>query len=105
MLKIRMQRVGRKHEPSFRLVLTDSKNSTKSGRFAEILGSYDPRKTSESVDAARIKHWLQKGALPTGSVRNFLINQKILDGKKTNVLPKKVVKKAPEESTPEVAAA
>ncbi|MFZ2523132.1 MAG: 30S ribosomal protein S16 [Minisyncoccia bacterium] len=44
MLKIRLQRVGRKHEPVFRLVLTDSKNSTKSGKYLENLGNYDARR-------------------------------------------------------------
>jgi small subunit ribosomal protein S16 len=85
MLKIRLQRVGRKHEPSFRLVLTDSKNSTKSGRFKEVLGSYDPRKTVEAFKADRIKHWLSQGAGLTGSVNNLLIKQGIIRGKKIHV--------------------
>ncbi|MFH1473097.1 MAG: 30S ribosomal protein S16 [bacterium] len=89
MLKIRLQRVGRKHEPSFRLVLTDSKNSTKSGKFNEILGSYDPRKSIDSFNTDRIKHWLSKGAQATGTVHNLLITHKIIEGKKRNVLPKK----------------
>lgn len=85
MLKIRLQRVGRKHEPSFRLVLTDSKNSTKSGRFAEVLGSYDPRKATEVLKADRIKHWLSMGAGVTGSVNNLLIKKGVIRGKKTHV--------------------
>jgi small subunit ribosomal protein S16 len=85
MLKIRLQRVGRKHEPTFRLVLTDSKNSTKSGRFDEVLGSYDPRKTIESFNTERIKHWLSRGVGLTGSVNNLLVKKGILRGKKTHV--------------------
>ncbi|MBY0376838.1 30S ribosomal protein S16, partial [Patescibacteria group bacterium] len=42
-VKIRLQRIGRKNDPAFRVVLTDSKNSTKSGRFLEILGTYNPK--------------------------------------------------------------
>lgn len=91
MLKIRLQRVGRKHETAFRLVLTDSKNSTKSGRFKEILGSYDPRKETDALKEDRVKYWLGQGAGVTGSVHNFLIKHKVLDGKKINVLPKKTV--------------
>lgn len=91
MLKIRLQRVGRKHETAFRIVLTDSKNSTKSGRFKEILGSYDPRKETDSVKDERVKYWLGKGVGVTGSVHNFLIKHKVLEGKKINVLPKKTV--------------
>ena len=89
MLKIRLQRVGRKNEPSFRLVLTDSKNSTKSGRFKEILGSYDARKSSDSINADRVKYWLSQGVQATGSVHNLLLNHKIIEGKKVNVLPRK----------------
>lgn len=85
MLRIRLQRVGRKHEPSFRLVLTDSKNSTKSGRFKEILGSYDPRKSTDALDAERIKYWLSQGASPTDTVHNLLIKHRMINAKKINV--------------------
>ncbi|MDP2651410.1 MAG: 30S ribosomal protein S16, partial [bacterium] len=84
MLKIRLQRVGRKHETAFRLVLTDSKNSTKSGRFKEILGSYDPRKNVDAIKADRVKHWLSVGAQATGTVHNLLVTHKIIDAKKVN---------------------
>ena len=99
MLKMRLQRVGRKHETAFRLVLTDSKNSTKSGRFKEILGSYDPRKSTDLLKVDRIKHWLSMGIKPTDSVHNFLITHKVIEGKKKNVLPKKtpIVKVVPPE--------
>ena len=85
MLKIRLQRVGRVHEPSFRLVLTDSKNSTKSGRFAEVLGSYDPRKITEAFNKERIQYWLGRGAGLTASVNNLLIKKRIISGKKIHV--------------------
>jgi len=89
MLIIRLQRVGRVHEPTFRIVLTDSKNSTKSGRYLEILGSYDARgKGICQVDGEKVKHWISKGVQLSATVRNFLIEQKIITGKKINVLPK-----------------
>ena len=88
MLKIRLQRVGRTHEPSFRLVLTDSKNSTKSGRFREILGSYDPRKSSDSINTERIKYWLSQGANPTDTVHNLLVKHRVINAKKINVSAK-----------------
>jgi small subunit ribosomal protein S16 len=93
MLKIRLQRVGRKHEPSFRLVLTDSKNATRSGKFKEILGSYDPRKSTEEIKVERVKHWLSKGAHPTGTVHNLLVTHKVINAPKKNVLPKKNIEK------------
>ena len=89
MLKIRLQRVGRKHEPVFRVVVTESKNSTKSGRFHEIVGSYDPRTNKPELNAERIKHWLAQGVQVSGTVNNLLVDAKILSGKKINVLPKK----------------
>jgi small subunit ribosomal protein S16 len=102
MLKIRLQRVGRKHEPSFRLVLTDSKNSTKSGKSLEILGNYDARHSETSVfKADRISHWMSVGAQVSPTVHNLLITKKIISGKKINNLPlkKAIVKPAALEST------
>lgn len=86
---MRLQRVGRKHDVAFRVVLTDSKNSTKSGKFKEVLGSYDPRKTVDLLKVDRIKYWLGQGALPSGTVHNLFVTHKIIDAKKVNVLPKK----------------
>ena len=57
MLKIRLQRVGRKHEPVFRVVLTDSKNGPKSGKYLEMLGTYDTRDSKRQiVNEERSKH-------------------------------------------------
>jgi small subunit ribosomal protein S16 len=91
MLMIRLQRVGRKHEPVFRLVLTDSKNSTKSGKYLEVLGSYDPRQDNklEQFDMIKIKAYMSKGARLSDTVHNFLVHKKAIEGKKKNVLPKK----------------
>ncbi len=105
MLMIRLQRTGRKHENTFRLVLTDSKNSTKSGKYLEVLGSYDPRKTVTSIEADRVKHWMGMGAQVTDTVHNLLINEKVITGKKINVLPKKTVTKKEEVVETPVAAA
>src|SRR3989344_4198510 len=93
MLKIRLQRIGPKNDPSFRVVLTDSKNSAKSGKFLEILGAYNPKaldKTSNRIlKNDRIKYWLSQGAKPSGTVHNFLTRDKVIEGKKINVLSKK----------------
>ncbi len=89
MLKIRLQRIGRKNDPAFRVVLTDSKNATKSGKFKEILGSYNLKKGEVLFKADRIKHWISVGAQASDTVHNFLVSQKVIEGKKKNVLPKK----------------
>jgi small subunit ribosomal protein S16 len=89
MLKIRLQRIGRKNDPSFRVVLTDSKNATKSGKFLEVVGSYNPKSGETIFNADRIKFWVANGAQVSDTVHNSLIHQKVIPGKKMNVLPKK----------------
>lgn len=89
MLKIRLQRVGRKHEPTFRVVLTDSKNGPQSGKFQEILGFYDPRKQGETLKGDRITHWMSVGAQVSTTVHNLLVRHKIVEGKTKNPLPRK----------------
>jgi small subunit ribosomal protein S16 len=89
MLKIRLQRIGRKNDPSFRVVLTDSKNSTKSGRFLEILGTYNPKAGEIKFEGEKIKYWLGKGAKLSDTMHNFMVHEKVIQGKKVNVLPKK----------------
>jgi small subunit ribosomal protein S16 len=90
MLTIRLQRVGKRNEPTYRVVLTDSQNGPKSGRFIEVLGSYDARdKNVTKVDADKVKEWISKGAQVSDTVHNLLINLGVIEGKKINVLPKK----------------
>ena len=95
MLKIRLQRVGRVNVATFRLLLTDSKNSTKSGKFLEILGMYDPVHNIKEVKADRVKYWMSQGAQLSDTVHNWLIDKKVIPGKKINNLPlKKPIVKA-----------
>lgn len=96
MLSIRLQRVGKKNEPSFRLVLTDSKNAAKSGKFKEVLGFHNFRKDGTVLKADRIKYWMSVGAQVSDTAHNLLLAQKVITGKKINVLPKKTVPKKEE---------
>lgn len=89
MLKIRLQRTGRKNNPAFRVVLTDSKNATKSGKFLEVLGSYNVLKGDTVFNNDRIKYWISNGAQLSDTVSNFLVKQKVIEGKVKNVLSKK----------------
>ncbi|MDQ5952908.1 MAG: small subunit ribosomal protein [Patescibacteria group bacterium] len=97
MLKIRLQRTGRKNSPNFRVVVGEHTNSAQSGKFLEILGSYDPKAGVVLLKADRIKHWISKGAQASGTVHNFLVDQKVIDAKKKNVLPKKTPVKKEEK--------
>lgn len=94
---IRLQRVGRKNEAHFRVVLTDSKNAAKSGKFQEVLGFYNPKSGETSFEVDRVKHWMSVGAQPSDTVRNFLISKKIVEGRKKNVLPLKAPTKKRKE--------
>ncbi|OGG61870.1 30S ribosomal protein S16 [Candidatus Kaiserbacteria bacterium RIFCSPHIGHO2_02_FULL_49_34] len=89
MLKMRLQRTGRKNDPSFRVVVTDSRHGPKSGKHADTIGSYSPKTNRIEIDGARAKDWIAKGVQVSDTVRNLLITQGTLEGRKVNVLPKK----------------
>ncbi|OHA13695.1 MAG: 30S ribosomal protein S16 [Candidatus Tagabacteria bacterium RIFCSPLOWO2_01_FULL_39_11] len=85
MLKIRFQRVGRKHDPNFRVVLTDSRRAAQSGGFLEILGSYSPKQKTTQLKDERIKHWISKGAKISDSVHNILVKKGVIQGPKIKI--------------------
>src|SRR3989344_226507 len=89
MLKMRLQRIGRKNSPSYRVVVTDSRNAVSRGRNVDLIGSYEPKLGRVQIDAEKAKHWLKQGVQPSDTVYNMLVSQKIVEGKKKNVLPKK----------------
>jgi small subunit ribosomal protein S16 len=76
MLMIRLQRVGKKHQPNYRLVLLDSRRAAKSGSVLEILGSYNPQKGEPRLKTEEIKKWISKGAQVSETVRNLLTKKK-----------------------------
>lgn len=86
MLMIRLQRVGRKHDPSFRIVAIDSRRAAKSGSVLEVLGSYDSRKGEPQFKKEKITEIISKGAQVSKTAHNLLVNAKILEGKKRDVL-------------------
>jgi ribosomal protein S16 len=62
MLKIRLQRIGRKNDPHFRLVITPSERKNKTTKFLEILGTYNVKAGEFECKADRVKHWIAMGA-------------------------------------------
>lgn len=86
---MRLQRTGRKNNPSYRVVVTDSRNAAKRGRSVDLLGSYDPLKGRFQINAEKAKLWLSRGVQPSDTIYNFLVSEKIIEGKKKNVLSKK----------------
>ncbi len=89
MLKMRLQRVGRKNDPSYRVVVTDSRNGPKSSKEVDTLGSYSAKSNVFAVDGERAKDWIAKGVQVSPTVHNLLVTNKMVEGKKINVLPKK----------------
>ena len=89
MLKIRLQRTGRKNDPHFRLIVTESTLKPKTTQFVEILGTYNVKAGIFEAKADRVKHWVSVGAQVTGTVHNLLVSIGVILGKKINVLPKK----------------
>lgn len=106
MLAIRLKRVGRKNDPSFRIIVQDHRRSPKKTRgVAEFVGFYDARKGTPQIDAERVKYWIGQGAQPSDTVHNLLVDAKIIPGKKVNALNAKtpVVKEAPKVEPKKVA--
>ena len=72
-VKLRLMRVGKKKQPSYRVVAADSR-APRNGKFIEIVGFYQPRQEPSVVDINNIRalHWLQHGAQPTERVKKLL---------------------------------
>ena len=96
MLAIKLQRIGKKHQPSYRLIVAE-KRSKMAAPPVEDLGAYDPRKKTAAFEKERIAHWIKMGAQPTTSVHNLLVEEKILTAAKQ---PVKMKKKAAKEGAP-----
>ena len=102
MLAIRLQRVGKRNNPSYRVVLTDTRRGPKSGGFLEILGSYNPQqKGSLQIKGERISHWIAAGAQPSDTVHNLLVKAEVIKKPKRHVVPpvKLVLEEEKEKST------
>jgi small subunit ribosomal protein S16 len=72
-VKIRLKRMGKKKQPTYRVVVADGR-SPRDGRFIEVIGRYDPRQEPSvvEIDNEKALDWLHKGAQPTDPVRKLL---------------------------------
>ncbi len=75
MVRIRLRRVGKRNQPSYRVVVADSR-SPRDGRFIEIIGHYNPRTDPPTVviRQERALHWLLRGAQPSEPVERMFRN-------------------------------
>jgi small subunit ribosomal protein S16 len=82
-VRIRLTRVGAKKQPSYRVVVADSRKARDS-RSIETIGHYNPRTepVEVNIDADKAKHWLDRGALPSDTVARLFRNAGILPAEK-----------------------
>jgi small subunit ribosomal protein S16 len=82
-VRIRLTRVGATKQPSYRLVVMDSRNA-RDGRSIETIGHYNPRTepATVSIDADKAKKWLSVGAQPSDTVARLFRNAGILPAAK-----------------------
>ena len=78
MLKIRLQRIGRRNDPSYRVVLVEH-TFRPQGKYIEDLGSYNPKSKQKNFNKERILYWISKGAQVSPTMHNFLVDEKIID--------------------------
>ena len=72
-VKLRLMRMGKKKQPTYRVVAADS-SSPRDGRFIEIVGTYAPGSEPSviNIDSAKAVKWLSRGAKPTERVEKLL---------------------------------
>lgn len=81
MLKIRLQRTGKKKQVYFRIILQEHSQKTK-GKYLESLGNLDPHADTFKINEERLKYWLGQGAQVSDTVWNYLVKKKIVQGPK-----------------------
>ena len=81
MLMIRLQRVGRKNEPHFRMVVAEKTTSPR-GKSTEVVGFINPKTKEKSLKQDRILYWISKGAQVSDTVHNLLVSNRVIKGKK-----------------------
>lgn len=113
MLRIRLSRVGKKKQPSYRLVVADSR-APRDGAFIKIIGHYNPRTdpTTLVVKEDEAVEWLSRGAQPSDTVAKLLTRIGVMEragrapvvwDRKTPVKPKKAAEEEAPTATPAAA--
>ncbi len=84
MLAIRFKRVGRRHQPAFRIVVSE-KRSKRDSKSVDDIGFYNPVSKEFGIKEDKLKHWLSVGAKPTLTVHNLLVNKKLINAPKLKI--------------------
>jgi len=100
MLAIKLQRIGKKHQPSYRVVVSEKREKMGAPPI-EDLGSYNSFAKKLEIKSERVAHWMERGAQPTVTVHNLLVKAGVLKTPKMAVKMKKPVAKQEEEEKKE----
>lgn len=85
MLMIRLQRIGRRNRPEYRIVVTEKARAATSSNHVEVIGSYEPVHGTVSAEAERVQYWMEHGAQCSRTAHNLLIKAGALKGSKRAV--------------------
>ncbi len=79
-VRIRLTRLGRKKKPFYRIIVADSESS-RDGKFLDILGTYDPLQdpVAINIDNGKLQEWIGRGALPTTTVKSLIKKASVSD--------------------------
>ncbi len=82
MLKVRLARIGKRGQPTYRIVVMEARTS-RNGKIVDTLGWYNPlqKDNSLSLDKTKYQEWVKKGAQPTDSVLRFVLSDKEKEAK------------------------
>lgn len=78
MVKIKLSRIGRKNNPSYRIVVSNAREKRET-YFIDQIGWYSPVTKSFDIDQDRVKYWLSVGAQPTDTVHSLLLKNKVIE--------------------------
>jgi small subunit ribosomal protein S16 len=95
MLVIRLQRIGKRGQAYFRVIVVEHTKKPK-GEYLELLGTYNPHEKVLKVKKDRVEYWISKGAQASPTVNNLLVNYKIWDKPKVQSWKPKVKPKTAE---------
>ncbi len=97
MLIIRFRRIGKKNQPTYRVVVAEH-TMPLDGRFVADLGSYNPHSKATTIKKDQAIEWMNKGAKPSNSVAKLFVKEKIKHGSVVVIKRKKAAKKTGEKT-------
>jgi len=80
-LRIRLQRIGRKKKPNYRIIVVEHTAAAKKSKYAEQLGTYNPlaKKDAFKIDQGKFSEWVKKGAKPTNTIARLMKGMGVKD--------------------------